>query len=108
MCCGQHYMMQSQVLQGVKNSDALRALVDQLQPEQIRISQRLSQSSPLYSKFQAIRNASDSWSETETRVLDNLITSAKLAGAALEVGDHLLCVSLGHAAPRVRARAVVY
>lgn len=84
-------------LQSVKNSDTLRALVDQLQPEQIRISQRLSQSSPLYSKFQAIRNASDSWSEIQTRVLDNLISSAKLSGAALEVGHQLLLCFFGHA-----------
>ena len=54
-------------LQGVKNSDALRAVVDQLQPEQVRISQRLSQSSPLYSKFEAIRNSTGNWSESETR-----------------------------------------
>ncbi len=78
-------MTYSHHMQGVKNNDALRGLVDQLQPEQIRIGQRLSQSSPLYSKFQAIRNSSDSYSEVEKRVLDNLITSAKLAGAALEV-----------------------
>lgn len=79
-------------MQGTKNNDALRTLIDQLQPEQVRITQRLSQSSPLYSKFQAIRNSSGNWSEAETRVLDNLITSAKLAGAALEV--ILLCFFL--------------
>ena len=55
------------LLQGVKNSDALRAVVDQLQPEQVRISQRLSQSSPLYSKFEAIRKSTGNWSESETR-----------------------------------------
>ena len=87
---GETHLTCNACLQSVKNSDSLRALVGQLQPEQIRISQRLSQSSPLYSKFQAIRNASDSWSQTQTRILDNIITSARLAGAALEV-RHLIC-----------------
>lgn len=72
-------------VQSVKNNDALRAMVNQLQPDYVTVSQRLSQSSPLYKKFQFIRNSTTKWTEAQTRVLDNLIVSAKLSGAALDV-----------------------
>lgn len=84
-------------VQSVKNNDALRAMVNQLQPDYVTVNQRLSQSSPLYKKFQSIRNSTTKWTEAQTRVLDNLIVNAKLSGAALDVSpsrSSVLCLLL--------------
>jgi oligopeptidase A len=72
-------------VQGVKNSDALRAAMDQLNPLQVAVSQRLGQSSPLYQAFKLIRNNSTGLTEAQQRVLDGVIISAKLSGVDLEV-----------------------
>ena len=70
--------------QTVKNSDALRAVVDQVQPEQVRVSTKLGQSSPLYQLFKHIRSSSD-LTEAQKRVLDFNIINAKLSGVDIEV-----------------------
>ncbi|EIE24270.1 oligopeptidase A [Coccomyxa subellipsoidea C-169] len=72
-------------LEGVKNNDELRAAMDQLNPLQVRISQRLGQSSPLYQAFKIIRNNSTGLTEAQQRVLDGAIINAKLSGVDLQV-----------------------
>jgi oligopeptidase A len=41
--------------QGVKDSDALRAAVEEVQPENVALGLRLAQSKPLYTAFKALK-----------------------------------------------------
>jgi oligopeptidase A len=43
------------VLQGVKDSPELRAAVEEVQPENVALGLRLSQSKPLYQAYKALR-----------------------------------------------------
>ena len=45
-------------MQGTKNSEEMRAAMEVLEPAQVRVSQRLGQSSPLYQAFRNMRNNS--------------------------------------------------
>jgi hypothetical protein len=42
-------------VQGVKDSPALRAAVEEVQPENVALGLRLSQSKPLYQAYKALR-----------------------------------------------------
>lgn len=79
--------------QGVKNNDDLRAAMDELNPEQVRVSQRLGQSSPLYQAFKRIRDNTTGLTEAQQRILDGVIINAKLSGADLEVCTNTGCAS---------------
>ncbi|CAL8462166.1 g1697 [Coccomyxa elongata] len=72
-------------LQGTKNSDELRAAMDILEPAQVRVSQRLGQSSPLYQAFRNIRNNSTGLTETQQRIVDGVIVNAKQSGVDLQI-----------------------
>lgn len=41
--------------QGVKDSDALRKAVEEVQPENVALGLRLAQSKPLYAAFEALK-----------------------------------------------------
>jgi oligopeptidase A len=42
-------------MQGVKDSAALRAAVEEVQPENVALGLRLAQSKPLYQAFKALK-----------------------------------------------------
>jgi hypothetical protein len=71
--------------QGVKNSDALRAAMDQIDPVQVALWTRIGQSSPLYKAFAAIRNSTTGLTEAQERALDGAIINAQQSGANLQV-----------------------
>lgn len=72
--------------QGVKNSDALRAAVDQVQEAQVALSTRLGQSGALYKAFQHLRKSSNNLTEVQQRILDGAIINAQQTGADIQVG----------------------
>ncbi len=72
-------------LMGVKNSDALRAAQETVQPEVVAFSMRLGQSRPI---FQALKQLKDgpAWStldHTQRRIVTSLVRDAELSGVGL-------------------------
>eukprot|EP00199_Chlamydomonas_sp_CCMP681_P003258 CAMPEP_0119102684 /NCGR_PEP_ID=MMETSP1180-20130426/1344_1 /TAXON_ID=3052 ORGANISM="Chlamydomonas cf sp, Strain CCMP681" /NCGR_SAMPLE_ID=MMETSP1180 /ASSEMBLY_ACC=CAM_ASM_000741 /LENGTH=151 /DNA_ID=CAMNT_0007087011 /DNA_START=189 /DNA_END=641 /DNA_ORIENTATION=+ len=60
-------------LKGVRDSDALRAAVEAVQPENVKLGLRLSQSKPLYEGFKALKEGTE-WatlSPGQQRVVEN-------------------------------------
>lgn len=47
--------------QAVQDSDALRAAVEEVQPESVALNLRLTQSKPLYEAFKALRCVEATW-----------------------------------------------
>ena len=73
--------------QAVKDSEPLRTAVDEVQPERVKLSLRLSQSKPLYEAFKGIKEG-DLWgqlSEAQQRIVDGELRDFVLGGVALEV-----------------------
>eukprot|EP00198_Chlamydomonas_reinhardtii_P004414 XP_001693750.1 oligopeptidase A [Chlamydomonas reinhardtii] len=74
------------VARGVKDSPELRAAVEEVQPENVKLSLRLSQSKPLYQAFKALREG-PAWSGLtagQRRIVDNELRDFVLGGVALE------------------------
>lgn len=74
--------------QGVKDSEALRKAVEEVQPENVKLSLRLGQSRPLYEAFKALKEGPE-WEDltaAQRRVVDNELRDFVLGGVALEVG----------------------
>ncbi|GIL75386.1 hypothetical protein Vretimale_7960 [Volvox reticuliferus] len=71
---------------GVKDSPELRAAVEEVQPENVKLSLRLSQSKPLYSAFKALREGPEwaSLTSAQKRIVDNELRDFVLGGVALE------------------------
>jgi oligopeptidase A len=72
-------------LMSVKNSQELRDAYEKVQPEVIKVINKLSQSKPLYEGFKAIRNSAD-WAKLEPaqqRIVEASIQSAELSGVGL-------------------------
>ena len=62
-------------------------VIMQVQPERVKLTQRLSQSRPLYEAFKQIKDG-DSWhslSEAQQRIIDGELRDFVLGGVALEV-----------------------
>lgn len=74
--------------QAVKDSEPLRTAVDEVQPERVKLSLRLSQSKPLYDAFKGIKegNLWNQLSEAQQRIVDSELRDFVLGGVALEVG----------------------
>lgn len=73
-------------LKAVCDTKALRDAVEEVQPEQVAFSLRLSQSEPLYRGFKAIREGAE-WnglSEARQRIVLENLRDAELAGVALQ------------------------
>lgn len=73
-------------LKGVKDSDALRKAVEVVQPENVALSLRLSQSQPIYAAFKALREGPQ-WAQlstTQKRIVENELRDFVLGGVALE------------------------
>ncbi|XP_024533228.1 probable cytosolic oligopeptidase A [Selaginella moellendorffii] len=73
-------------LKDVKDSDALRAAVDEAQPLRTNFLLRLGQSKALYQAFEKIRNGAlfDTLNEAQQRVVEGRLKDAILNGVALE------------------------
>ncbi|KAK2078776.1 hypothetical protein QBZ16_003616 [Prototheca wickerhamii] len=73
-------------LKAVKDSEELRKAVEEVQPEKVALSLRLSQSRPLYEAFQKLRASPDwaSWSEARRRAVELELRDFALGGVALE------------------------
>ena len=75
----------------MKDSEPLRKAYEEVQPEQVKLGLRMSQSRPLYEAFRAIREG-DLWgtlSEAQKRVVEGELRDFVLGGVALEVGNYL-------------------
>ena len=70
----------------VKDSEALRAAVDEVQPDRVAFSLRLAQSRPLYEGFKALKDG-PAWaalSPAQRRVVDNELRDFELGGVGLD------------------------
>ena len=74
-------------VQAVKDSEPLRTAVDEVQPERVKLSLRLSQSKPLYEAFKGIKEGKlwNQLSEAQQRIVDGELRDFVLGGVALEV-----------------------
>ena len=73
--------------QAVKDSEALRKAVEEVQPLQVALGLRLAQSRPLYEGFRALREGPE-WgtlSEARQRAVEGELRDFVLGGVALEV-----------------------
>ncbi len=73
-------------LKSVKNSDGLRKAYDELMPECISLSLKMSQSKPRYKALLALREskAYKKFNDAKKRIVDSLIFCAEKSGIALE------------------------
>ncbi len=73
-------------LKAVCDTEALRKAVEEVQPEQVAFSLRLSQSEALYRGFKAIKEGVqwEALSEPRQRIVKENLRDAELAGVALE------------------------
>nr|QKY15016.1 ATP-dependent clp protease ATP-binding subunit clpa-like protein (clpA) [Polytomella parva] len=73
-------------LEAVKNSDELRAAVEEVQPETVRVSLKLVQSQPIYKAYRALRDGPN-WNnldEAQKRIVEMELRDFSLGGVALE------------------------
>ncbi len=76
-------------LKGVQDTEALRKAVEEVQPENVALGLRLSQSRPLYEGFSALRDG-PGWgalTPAQRRVVDIELRDFKLGGVGLEGAD---------------------
>ncbi|KAK9861820.1 hypothetical protein WJX84_004840 [Apatococcus fuscideae] len=76
-------------LKAVKDNKELREAVEEVQPEVVAVSLRLSQSKPVYEAFQSLKEGS-AWSqltEAQQRIVDKNLREFTLGGVALEGAD---------------------
>jgi oligopeptidase A len=73
-------------LKSVKNSAELRKAYDELMPECISLSLKMSQSKPRYSRLIALRDskAFTKFNDAKKRIIESMIRSAEKSGIALE------------------------
>ena len=73
-------------LLSVKNSDALRAAYEKVEPAVVKLSMRIGQSPAIYRALVELRDsdAAADLDNAQRRILDKLIESAELAGVGLE------------------------
>ncbi|KAL1810048.1 hypothetical protein ACET3Z_027038 [Daucus carota] len=73
-------------LKAVKDTQELRAAIEEIQPEKVKFELKLGQSKPIYNAFKAIRESSD-WdklSDAQKRIVESQIKEAVLNGVSLE------------------------
>ncbi|MEZ4216864.1 MAG: M3 family metallopeptidase [Myxococcota bacterium] len=73
-------------LMGVRNSEALRAAHEAVQPEVVEFGLRLAQSRPLYDALRALREGA-AWPQldgAQRRIVESLLRDARHAGVGLE------------------------
>lgn len=73
-------------LKGVKDSEALRAAVEEVQPENVKLGLRLSQSKPLYEAYKQLKEGPE-WpnlTPAQQRIVDSELRDFILGGISLE------------------------
>jgi oligopeptidase A len=72
-------------LMGVRNSDELRQVYQQVQPQVVQFYNRLGQSKPLHEAFKKLRQGSnwDQLNEAQQRIVEAALRDAELAGVGL-------------------------
>ena len=76
-------------LKAVKDTEALRKAVEEVQPEKVKVMLRLSQSKPIYEAFKSIKEG-DLWAgltQAQKRIVDGELRDFVLGGVALEGKD---------------------
>jgi oligopeptidase A len=73
-------------LMGVRNSEALRAAHEQVQPEVVELSMRLGQSRPLYRALKTLEDGPEgaALDPSRRRIVHSLVRDAELSGVGLE------------------------
>lgn len=74
-------------IKAVKDSDALRAAYEEVNPEVVKFGLRMSQSEPIYLAFKGMREDAKGWEGLNTaqkRIVERAILDAELAGIALK------------------------
>ncbi|MEW5309432.1 MAG: hypothetical protein WDW38_001321 [Sanguina aurantia] len=73
-------------LKGVKDSADLRKAVEEVQPENVKLGLRLSQSKAIYAAFKALKDGSqwEALTAPQKRIVDNELRDFVLGGVALE------------------------
>ncbi len=73
-------------LLSVRNTDELRKVHEQMQPEIVAIGLRLQQSRPIYEGLEHLRNSAafNDLDEAQQRIVEQRLRDARLAGVALE------------------------
>lgn len=73
-------------LKAVKDTEALRKAVEEVQPEKVKIMLRLSQSKPIYEAFKSIKEGAlwNDLTEAQKRIVDGELRDFVLGGVALE------------------------
>mmetsp|Transcript_6693 Transcript_6693/g.16110 ORF Transcript_6693/g.16110 Transcript_6693/m.16110 type:complete len:783 (-) Transcript_6693:176-2524(-) len=73
-------------LKSVRDSKDLREAVEEVQPEQVKLGLRLSQSKPIYEGFKALREGEvwETLTEAQRRVVEGELKDFVLGGVALE------------------------
>ncbi|KAI8352883.1 hypothetical protein BD560DRAFT_408624 [Blakeslea trispora] len=77
-------------LNGVKNSDDVRTTLEKIQPEFIKLSLLMNQSTPKYKALEQIRNTPSSWQrldKVQQRIVDHTLRSMKHAGIGFAEGS---------------------
>lgn len=77
-------------LKGVKDTEALRAAVEEVQPERVKLSLRISQSKPLYEAYKSLKFTPSTWNsltEAQKRIVEGELRDFVLGGVALDSGD---------------------
>ena len=72
-------------LMGVMNSDELRAVYEEVQPEVVQFSLRIQQSQPIYEAVRGLRDGEEwhSLSDAQQRIVEGRLLDAELAGIGL-------------------------
>ena len=71
--------------QEVKNSDALRGAIAQVQDANVALGNRFSESRPLYDAFAGMQNRT-ALSEVQERIVEGILLTAEQGGVTLQVG----------------------
>jgi len=73
-------------LMGVKNSDELRAVHQEMQPEVVKITTKISQSAAVFSAIEAVTSRKEACGvdEAQDRILSSYLKSMRLSGVGLE------------------------
>jgi oligopeptidase A len=77
-------------LNGVKNSADVRATLEKIQPEFVKLGLMMNQSEPKFNALQALRNTPSSWSQLDSvqqRIIDHTLRDMKHAGIGFAAGS---------------------
>ncbi|KAG2235667.1 hypothetical protein INT48_008543 [Thamnidium elegans] len=77
-------------LNGVKNSDDVRATLEKIQPEFVKLGLMMNQSEPKFKALETLRNTPSAWSQLDAvqqRIIDQTLRGMKHAGIGFASGS---------------------